>query len=222
MFRETYKSAMNDIETNKDLLNSLLEKATPAKKEKFTVIKKFRGYTMSALATAAVVMIAVVSMKGYDSPQEQIVLPKIASENKEMMRMNDFESDAVAETKAVATENLELTKDEYLSYMGIDLEKIDIPKDLKMQETDKISILKNEETGEILNDFHSFDFKGESERYVSIKTEKTNKSDSGWNISASDENYMMASRTKDGSLITVECYMLKSSERNALLNSFNN
>ena len=146
----------------------------------------------------------------------------MASENSRMMRMNDFESDAVAETKAIETETVELTKDEYFSYIGIDFEKIEIPADLKEEEIDKIAILKDKKTKEILNDYHSFSFKGENERYVGIKTEKTSEIDSGWNITTSDKNYMTAIRVKDGSLITVECYMLKNSERNALLNSFNN
>lgn len=66
MFRESYKNAMNDIETNKELLDSLLAQADAVnipkniQKKKIT-FQKSRIYTLSGIAAAAAVMIVSIN-----------------------------------------------------------------------------------------------------------------------------------------------------------------
>jgi len=230
LFRESYKSAMNDIETNKELLNSLLEKADKInipKKEKFTVIKKMRVYTLSGLATAAAVMIVAFNMNNYDKPTEdnaeESSVPRIASEetaDAENLKMAAY--DGVQMTRNMPMGKVkELTKDDYYSYIGIDIGKLKIPEDLKISSEDEINILEDE-SGEIINDYHTFSFKGNGERYVSISTAKTKETDADWFETVSDKNYSSIYSVKNGTAITVECYMIEETEQKALLDSFNN
>lgn len=218
---------MNDIETNKDLLNSLLEKATPPKKEKFTVIKSFKGYTMSALAAAAVVMIIAFGIKDYKEPIDnrgrEISTPHIASEETLDIKSEEMAAyDGAKMARNVPAGIVrELTKEEYYSYIGINIEKLKIPDDLKNQGDNKINILEDE-NGEVVTDYHTFSFSGKDERYISISTAKTKEADTDWVKTVSDKNYTAVYSIKNGVQINVECYMLTKKEQKALIDSFNN
>ena len=338
MFRENYKNAMDDVETNKELLNSLLKKADavniPAVK-KNKIFLKSRIYAFSGVAAAAA--IAIVSFNalttsehikkggqegigGYEiteetngntvytsetiyeppketqkallnesvseknteeirkepgtqtvkepqqeatvfSPtadtivapmEEMAVVPKTEtiSENAPAMASVDsyaLESDISEAEKNVLTdeseENLpsssarasgggslaskyvndsietqEWTKEEYYSYIGINIEKsVQLPGDMENFTENTVYIVKDKNSNEIKNDYFNFYFRGENERYVSISTEKTASEDTAWEITASDNDYVSASAVNGGTLISVECYMLTETERNALM-----
>lgn len=114
----------------------------------------------------------------------------------------------------------EWSKEKYCEYIGIDIEKTaKIPDDMQNQ-TEKTVYIAKDENGDIINDYFNFIFSGENERYINISTEKSSEADKDWEKTML-ENYISATKRKNGTQINVEGYMLTEEEQNALLNSLN-
>lgn len=114
----------------------------------------------------------------------------------------------------------EWSKEKYCEYIGIDIEKTaKIPDDMQNQ-TEKTVYIAKDENGDIINDYFNFIFSGENERYINISTEKSPEADKDWEKTML-ENYISATKRKNGTQINIEGYMLTEEEQNALLNSLN-
>ena len=123
-----------------------------------------------------------------------------------------------ARTTSEATVKTEIwSVAEYNEYLGIDVEKTAvIPKDMKKTSEDMVYISKDTQSGEIVNDYHSFTYAGEEGRYVSITTTKeTENFENSQNIT--DGDYVTTSFIKEKVAFRIECFRLTEEEKNILL-----
>lgn len=147
---------------------------------------------------------------------------EVQAYNNESEKQDGLRSSATAGSYSMRslpnTQTEEWTKEKYCEYIGIDIEKTaKIPDDMQNQTEKTVYIAKNE-NGDIINDYFNFVFSGENERYINISTEKNPEADKDWDKTVS-ENYISATKLKNGTQINVEGYMLTEEEQNALLNS---